>query len=202
MAFPFLHSRKEGEQRRSGQSINASDLKWSSQLSSDQESWETPAVETCYFLAKQHAPGKGRAGSALLPSPLREEGYPALPANPTRQGRGKRPHVKGWCPQWAAELPALELQVQRELQSRGCEAATGIISSPHLPPFLSTPSRFPHCPSPLQYRGHINHRGQRKVYLPTHRTSPFPQTPWRLPTTKDREGESEAQERHMQAESR
>lgn len=82
-----------------GQSINANDLKWSFQLSLDQERWEIPAAETCYFLAKQRTPQEGGAGSALLPSPLQEEeSYPALPTDPVRQGRGKRLLAKGWCP--------------------------------------------------------------------------------------------------------
>lgn len=140
--FSLSTLQKEGEQGRLRQSINANELKWSSQLSLDQESWEMPAVETCYFLAEQRTPREGRAGSALLPSPLQKESCPAFPSDPTRQRRGKRPHAKSWCLQRVAELPALELQVQRELQSQGCQAATGIVSSPHCPPFLSNPFKL------------------------------------------------------------
>lgn len=98
-------------------------------------------METFYFLTEQRTLGEERADSALLPSPLQEESYPALPADPARQGRGKRPHTKGCCPQWAAELPALELQVQRELQPRGHQATTGS--------FLFPPPSFPLHPFEL-----------------------------------------------------
>lgn len=101
-----------------------------------------PSSGNLLLLPEPHTLGEGRAGSALLLSPLQEESCPALPSDPIRQGRGKRPHAKGWCPQQAAELPELELQVQHELQSRGRQATTDIVSSPHHPPFLSTPSSF------------------------------------------------------------
>lgn len=196
--FSLSTLQKGGEQGRSGQSINANELKWSSQLSLDQESWEMPAVDTCYFLAEQRSPREGRAGSALLPSPLQKKSGPAFPSDPTSQGRGKRPHAEGWCTQRVAELPALELQVQCELQSQERQAATGIVSSPHRPPSLSTHFELfllsiAHA-IPVVYQPEA--RG-KFTCLPS-----FPQTPWRPSTTQEREGEAKAQERHMQAESR
>lgn len=59
-------------------------------MSLDQESWEIPAAETCYFLAVQHTPGGGRAGSALLPSPLQES-----PSHPPPHQAGQRKEAAG-----------------------------------------------------------------------------------------------------------
>jgi len=191
-AFPFLW--KEGEQ---GQLIDANDLQWSSQLSLDQESWEIPAAETCCLLAEQRAPGEGRAGSAVLRALSR--GRATQPS--TTAWAGTEAAGEGLVPTAAAELPALELQVQQgELQSRGCQATTGIISSPRLPPFLSSPSSIPRVVRrPCDAGGVSATEARGKSTRPPHLPFP-PSSPGGRLRPEERDGEAEAPERHTPAE--
>lgn len=99
-------------------------------------------MDTCYFLSKQRTRGGGRAASALFPSTLQKES-PSPLRWPDQAGQGKEAACEGLLcaggsPAHTHQLPALELQVRRELQSGWHQATASVVSSPHLPPFLST----------------------------------------------------------------